>query len=420
MFSSFVSRHGLHRGKRDLEFRRPEVLAGLARELDILPSPSRTCLVTGSKGKGTVSRMVAWNLSASGSRVGLVLTPEELDHLDRIRITNEAIPEQDFCRIVSALRPLLDEALGRQPRDFYFSPSGLFLLVALAWFAEQNVDAWVIEGGRGVKSDEIGQLEAQVGVVTNVLPEHLLRLGPTLQDIADDKLSLARRCQTLVAGQSLQAWRHLAAGQAGAFQGAESPGRLFSRADRPRWLAELDAIAEAAARQIQADLAWQRFDTPAFFFARGGIADGRAKPGTLCCDAAIHADCLDLDFLRQTGLAEGAALVGLSADKDGEGILSRLLEAGFKQVYTVGLSSRVGHIQAWRPPGGAARQVAALELVGDADSSLLGTLLELTERHGGLYVVGVQMFIRSLRQLLGVDVLRPGPHLERQQAPAHA
>lgn len=407
LFASFGSRYRFHAGKLDREYRRPEILMGLARNLNVLPNPSRTCLVTGSKGKGTVSRMISWNLAAAGLRVGLVVTPEEIHHLDRIRIGNTPIPESEFCRIAGNLRHRLDDVLAGQPDDFYFAPTGLFLLVALVWFQEQGVDAWVIEGGRGAKFDEIGQIEARVGVVTNVLPEHILRLGPTIEDIAADKLSLSNRCQTLVIGASVLRWAHLLPGDSQNVQAAAKPNNFIGTTDRPQWFDDLEAIAQASALHICPGLLWRHFDTPAFFFAYGGLQGGRVTPGTVCCDAAIHPDCLDTEFLRRTGFSEGAALIGLSEDKDGEGMVSKLTAAGFRHLYTVGLSSRIGHIRAWEATDGTVKQIAEIEVIGDAESNLQDSAVEIAKQHGSLYVVGVQVFIRSMRHVLNIGLMDP-------------
>lgn len=407
LFSSFGNRHQFHAGRLDRDFRRPEVLPDLARRLGVLPTPLRTCLVTGSKGKGTVSRQIAWNLAAAGRKVGLVLSPEELDHLDRIRIGNRTIPETDFCRLLSGVRGLLDKVLAEQPADYYFPPSGLFLLIAWIWFREQGVDTWVLEGGRGVRFDEIGQIEAGVGVVTNVLGEHLARLGPRLEDIAADKLSLGKRCQTLVIGESVGRWRHLTPPGCSEVIAAGSSGGEPGTPQRPAWFDELGLIARAAAHRLCPDLPWRTFDSPAFFFARGGLREGRIAKGTVCCDAAIHRDCLDSEFLRRTGLYTGAALIGLTDDKDGDGIVRKLTAAGFRHIYTVTLSSRVGHIRPWIAAEGRAEQVADMDVIGNAGSGFRDTISALAERHGCLYIVGVQVFIRSLRQALKIGLIHP-------------
>lgn len=407
LFSSFENRHRFHTDKLDREYRHPEILVEIAEKLNVLPCPSRTCLVTGSKGKGTVSRMIAWNLSLAGLSTGLVLTPEEVTHLDRIRIGNKCISERDFCRILGAMRPLLDSVQEEQPCNFYFAPTGIFLLVALVWFQEQEIDAWVIEGGRGVKFDEIGQISAEVGIVTNVLPEHMGRLGPSIEDIAMDKLSLANRCRMLVASATVLHWKHAIRNRFNHFQAVVLSNDKYGKSKYPRWYDELDAIAHAASKYIFPGLLWHHFDTPAFFFACGGISNGRVTRGTVCCDAAIHPDCLDDDFLRHSGLSQGAALIGVSSDKDGEGIASRLAESGFQHLYTVSLSSRVGHIRAWEPTNDAVKQVAEVEVIDNAGGDLQDMAIKLACQHGSLYVVGIQMFIRSMRQAFNIGLLEP-------------
>ena len=380
----------------------------LAAELGVLPSPARTCLVTGSKGKGTVSRMIAWNLAECGRKVGLVLSPEELGHLDRVRIGNQPIPELDFLRFVNLLSGPLDKMLVLQPSDFYFSPSGIFLLVALLWFREQGVDTWVIEGGRGARFDEIGLLYASVGVVTNVLGEHLVRLGSGLDEIAADKLSLGNRCEALVIGRAVSRWEHLFPTGCSKVIVDDFPKDEPDDRWRPTWFRELVAIARAAAGCMQPGLPWRNFTSPSFLIARGGFRDAGPARGTVCCEAAVHRDCLDAEFLRRSGLSAGAAVIGVSDDKDGEGLFHALAAVGFRHIYTVAVSSRVGHIRPWSAPEGVARQIAEMEIVGDAGIGFAGKLLDLADRHGSLYIVGVQTFMRSVRRVLNIGITGPG------------
>ena len=96
VFASYLSTLPQIRGKSDSQTRAPDVFGEAWADLALVPSASRLILVTGSKGKGTVARLVAWNLQHRGYRVGLVVTPEELNHLDRMRINNEAISPDEF------------------------------------------------------------------------------------------------------------------------------------------------------------------------------------------------------------------------------------------------------------------------------------------------------------------------------------
>src|SRR5665647_507812 len=158
VFSSYLSNLPRIRGKLDSETRAPTVFREVWGRLGLVPSADRVILITGSKGKGTVARLIAWNLQRRGYRVGLVVTPEELSHLDRIRLDNEPIPISEFEAHLSTILPHLMEALAADEPDRYLSPTGVFLTVALSWFKPRLVDWYVIEGGRGVQADEIGQL----------------------------------------------------------------------------------------------------------------------------------------------------------------------------------------------------------------------------------------------------------------------
>ena len=182
---SFYERHR-HRqqGRYDREVRRPDLIVDWARSRGLLPPRETTVLVTGSKGKGSASRLIAWGLASQGGpAVGLLLTPEERSHLDRIRIGNEPIPAGEFVAIVDRLRPDLETLQAGAPDTYYVPPTAIFLLVALHWWRQRGVETCVVEGGRGVAGDELGCLSARLGVVTAILPEHLDKLGPTLPDV---------------------------------------------------------------------------------------------------------------------------------------------------------------------------------------------------------------------------------------------
>ena len=69
--------------------------------------------------------------------------------------------------------------------------------------AECQVDVAVLEAGLGGRFDATSVVEAEVTVLTNVGLEHTRWLGPTLTDIAEEKLAVLRRGATLVIGDGL-------------------------------------------------------------------------------------------------------------------------------------------------------------------------------------------------------------------------
>lgn len=408
LFSSFVVRAKLSVGCLDRDCRKPEIIVGLAGDLGVLPDPNRGCLISGSKGKGTTSRLLAWNMQAAGRRVGLILTPEETTHFDRIRIDNQPIPSADFLRIVRQLQPRLGKALAAAPASYYFPPTGLFLLIGLCWFKERGVDAWVVEGGRGVAYDEIGGLMARVGVLTSLLGEHLARLGPTLADLARDKLSLGRRVAILVVDEEAVALAH-SLGLAEMPDNTVVPAAVGGgRHDFPNWYARLEALAHTAAGIMQEDLDWRPYCTPSYQFLRGGMAGAEILPGSVCCDGVIHPASIDAEFLAASGLKRGAVIIGLSDDKSAVAVADRLRQLGFQHIYGVCLTSPVEHIScAWLANKNDMPVLFDIDVVHGGLPTQAQQIDEIAARHGSVYAVGTQVFMRSLRQAFGIARVEP-------------
>jgi dihydrofolate synthase/folylpolyglutamate synthase len=79
------------------------------------------------------------------------------------------------------------------------------LLTAAAFdlFARAEVDVAVVEAGLGGRFDATNVLKSDVAVLTNVGLEHTRWLGPTVHDIATEKLDVLEPSTTLVIGADL-------------------------------------------------------------------------------------------------------------------------------------------------------------------------------------------------------------------------
>jgi len=179
--------------------------------LDRIGSPDRqipNLLVTGSKGKGSTSRLLASLLQSQGLRVGLFTSPHLIDFTERIRVSGCAIDEDDFVRILDAIRPVADELAERFALHEYFGPVGLTAVVAALYFAEQHTDVNVLELGRGARFDDVNQLAGSLAVITPVQWEHADCLGPHLSDIAWHKAGVMRAgMKAVLAGRQTAAVR---------------------------------------------------------------------------------------------------------------------------------------------------------------------------------------------------------------------
>ncbi len=183
IFESY-NRVGRHLTGPDSVIRSLEPLRNLISRTDTQLDLAPAITVTGSKGKGSTAILGAALLASQGERVGLISSPAYRTHRERIRVNGHAIPGEDFTRIAADLAPHIEAVTANLPPGQYLGPNGLFIIVAMCWFAEQGVSRIVIEVGRGGRFDDASLIPNRVALITPIMGEHLDRLGPTLSDVA--------------------------------------------------------------------------------------------------------------------------------------------------------------------------------------------------------------------------------------------
>ncbi|MDI9333477.1 MAG: Mur ligase family protein [Cytophagales bacterium] len=389
IFRSFVERKNPLR-IADALVRVPELFRASWEADNIVPAAEKLILVTGSKGKGTVARQIAWNLQANGFRVGLVLSPEEKTHLDRIRFNNHPIHLAPFEAYLHKQLPDLEARLRGAPPQKYLSPTGIFLTVALHYFAQTKPDWIVIEGGRGVLWDEIGQLRARMGIITTLLPEHLTELGGSFEAVIRDKMRLSLQVQQCFCGP--QAWLAIESHPSfkAAYQatpslcGADLPpsqpkldiGNLTK--NYPAWFAQLSQLSQEALHALIPHGTYQSYPTPSFGFVH-------TPHGQLWYESVIHHLSLDPAFIRTHIASSSCIVIGLTPDKDAASIEQTLRLMGFKEFFFFHIS--------WHPT----TDEQTIDVIHPDTARLHATLSKLIEQHQSVYAIGIQTFIRSIR-----------------------
>ena len=190
IYSGYMNIKPEIKGKSDEEVRNPHILGDLMYELGIVPNPNKVIKITGSKGKGTTTRICENIIRANlpDCNVAILTSPEEIEHNDRMRINNQSISTEEFERVFNELHPKLENLKSSFTGFDYLSPSGLFVLIAFYWWADKNIDYFVLETGRGAEFDEVGIIPAYVSIVSSILLEHPQYLGGSLESIAKHKL----------------------------------------------------------------------------------------------------------------------------------------------------------------------------------------------------------------------------------------
>lgn len=322
------------------------------RVLDRIGHPERNfpvLMVTGSKGKGSHAFYVAELLKAHGLRVGLSSSPGFLSHLDRIRLDGRVVPPEAFLDAWARVRPAMRAIAEELPSGQYIGPVGLFAATAVQLFADAAVDFAVVECGRGARFDDVAQIEHAHALLTNVLPEHLRELGPTLEDVAWHKLGIVRRetRNLFVADLSPLVSRAIAKVRSEWPQGLEvtdlkQTSRIVTREPRsdgtrltvalasepaPRSLfmpaigPTVDNVAGALAivRDLTGRLDWSRIEALAPSLAWPGRGEILSTDPYVLLDASIHRDSAR-SLLDAAGGRFDIAVLSLPNSKDREGI----------------------------------------------------------------------------------------------------
>jgi dihydrofolate synthase/folylpolyglutamate synthase len=201
--SEDAERHLLARERFGMRFG----LDRMRRLLNVLglPTPTfETVHVVGTNGKSSTTRMIAALLAREGLRTACFTSPHLLSYRERIQIGERDIERERFAAAIAAVvhaGELVDRAAS--PAGDVVTQFELLTAAALCEFEAAGVEVAVLEAGLGGRYDATNVVDSRVAVLTNVGLEHTRYLGPTVVDIAREKLDVLRPGATLVVGSDL-------------------------------------------------------------------------------------------------------------------------------------------------------------------------------------------------------------------------
>ncbi|MHB8243750.1 MAG: bifunctional folylpolyglutamate synthase/dihydrofolate synthase [Acidimicrobiales bacterium] len=151
--------------------------------------------VTGTNGKGSTTRMISALLQAEGVDAGSYTSPHLEGVNERLAIADRPISDDDLAGQLAALAEL-ERFIGIQPTWFE-----LITAAAFRWFADEAVEAAVLEVGLGGRFDATNVADGTVAVVTNVQLDHTDILGSSRELIAGEKAGIIKPGAVLVLGE---------------------------------------------------------------------------------------------------------------------------------------------------------------------------------------------------------------------------
>lgn len=172
--------HGLHsRGIRPGLERMHTALAAVGHPERRL----RVVHIAGTNGKGSTAEMLRCVLTAGGYRVGAYTSPTVTTLQDTITINGQPISDRELAVLTDRLI-----ATGAELTEFEF-----VTVLALLWFAEQQVDFAVVECGLGGREDATNVFPAPLcAVFTPISLDHTKLLGDSVAAIATQKAGIIK------------------------------------------------------------------------------------------------------------------------------------------------------------------------------------------------------------------------------------
>lgn len=164
---------------------------------DAFGNPHRrypTIHVAGTNGKGSTCHTLAAILQSQGYRVGLYTSPHLVDFRERMRVNGAMIPEADVIDFVERYQSM--------QLDLHPSFFELTTIMALEFFARENVDIAIIETGLGGRLDTTNIISPILSVITNISRDHMAQLGDTVAQIAGEKAGIIKPGVPVVIGNA--------------------------------------------------------------------------------------------------------------------------------------------------------------------------------------------------------------------------
>ncbi len=141
--------------------------------------------IAGTKGKGSVSAMIASILQAANHKTGLYTSPHLQRFTERIRVDDQEIDKAEVVELVGIIKPHIETM---QQLTVY----EIITALAFLYFARKEVAYAVFEVGLGGRLDATNIITPMASVITSLSYDHMHLLGESLSDIAREKAGIIK------------------------------------------------------------------------------------------------------------------------------------------------------------------------------------------------------------------------------------
>ena len=149
--------------------------------------------IAGTNGKGSVAKIIAGAVTASGLKTALYTSPHLVSITERIQFDGNNISEKELYRLASKYY--------KKARTFKLTFFEFITGLAFLYFKKKKPDIAVLETGLGGRFDATNVFQKTVvSVITDIDYDHSRVLGNTLGEIAREKAGIIKQGCPVVTG----------------------------------------------------------------------------------------------------------------------------------------------------------------------------------------------------------------------------
>jgi len=157
------------------------------------PEASSPCIhIAGSKGKGSVSKMIACILQEAGFSVGIYTSPHVSDFRERIATPGGFFGDAVYNDAAAELKDAVQSAEREKKIPRILTWFELVTLYAFLCFRRAHTDWNVFEVGLGGRLDATNVVTPKLCCITPIELEHTEYLGDTIEKIAAEKAGIIK------------------------------------------------------------------------------------------------------------------------------------------------------------------------------------------------------------------------------------
>ncbi len=174
-------------------------LSRMEKACAMLDHPERTFKsihIGGTNGKGSTLTYLKNIFLNNGLSVGTYTSPYIVRFNERITLNNKEIDDEALLDYINQMYALHQRYLKEENDQISFFE--LVTLMSFLYFRDTKPDIALIEVGLGGTLDATNVITPEMSVITNIGTDHLHVIGPTIEDVAKNKLGIVKEGVPLV------------------------------------------------------------------------------------------------------------------------------------------------------------------------------------------------------------------------------